>query len=94
MFPDVFRHDRRGTAVWDEIVDEIGIEPLIEDFDDTPEGMAEFDKANDGYRRAISKTQAFRNLQMKELSEDKELQPNRKSIYWINFLSSHVIFRM
>ena len=62
MFPDVFRHDRRGTPVWDNIVEEIGVEPLIEDFEDTPEGMAEFDKANDAYRRAISKTTEFKKF--------------------------------
>ena len=63
----MFRHDRRGTPVWDEIVDEIGIEPLIEDFEDTPEGISEFDKANDVTDVLSPKHRHFEHLQMKEL---------------------------
>ena len=62
MFPDVFRHDRRGTEVWKKIVEEIGEEPLPEHFDDTPEGLEEFGRLNDAYRRAISKTEEFKQF--------------------------------
>ena len=60
MFPDVFRHDRRHLSVWDKIVEEIGPEPFPEDFEDSPQGIEEFEKANDSYRRLISKTEEFR----------------------------------
>jgi hydroxymethylglutaryl-CoA synthase len=58
MFPDVFRHDRRGTAGWDAIVEQIGSEPVDADFDDE----AAFHRASDAYRRAISKTPQFRQF--------------------------------
>jgi hydroxymethylglutaryl-CoA synthase len=60
MFPDVFRHDRRHLPMWAEIVERIGPEPLPEDFSDTPEGLEEFEQANDSYRRHISKTEEFK----------------------------------
>ena len=60
MFPDVFRHDRRHLPMWEKIVEEIGSEPFPEDFEDSPQGMEEFEKANDSYRRLISKTEEFR----------------------------------
>ena len=56
-FPDVFRHDRRHLPMWEEIVSEIGTEPFPEHFDNSPEGLEEFEKANDSYRRLISKTE-------------------------------------
>ena len=62
MFPDVFRHDRRHLPMWEDIVDEIGPEPFPENFEDTPEGIEEFEKANDAYRRLISKTDAFKTF--------------------------------
>ena len=62
MFPDVFRHDRRNLPMWKKIVNEIGIEPFPEDFSDSPEGIEEFEKANDSYRRLISKTEEFRTF--------------------------------
>ena len=62
MFPDVFRHDRRELPMWENIVSEIGPEPFPEDFDDTPEGYEEFEKANDSYRRLISKTEEFKQF--------------------------------
>ena len=46
--------------MWDKIVNEIGTEPFPEDFSDSPEGVEEFEKANDLYRRLISKTEEFR----------------------------------
>jgi hydroxymethylglutaryl-CoA synthase len=60
MFPDVFRHDRRHLPMWDKIVTEIGVEPMPEDFSDTIDGIEEFEKANDKYRRLISKTEEFK----------------------------------
>ena len=62
MFPDVFRHDRRHLPMWEEIVSEIGPEPFPEDFEDSAEGLEEFEKANDSYRRLISKTDAFKEF--------------------------------
>jgi hydroxymethylglutaryl-CoA synthase len=58
MFPDVFRHDRRHLSLWNEIIEEIGEEPLPEDFED----YEEFEKANDHYRRLISKTSLFKDF--------------------------------
>ncbi len=62
MFPDVFRHDRRHLPVWGKITEEIGPEPLPGDFPDTPKGLDEFERANDTYRRLISKTEEFRSF--------------------------------
>ena len=62
MFPDVFRHDRRHLPMWEKIVSEIGPEPFPEDFEDSAEGIEEFEKANDSYRRLISKTDEFKQF--------------------------------
>ena len=62
MFPDVFRHDRRHLPLWNEIIEEIGDEPLPDDFENTAEGYEEFEKANDQYRRLISKTSMFKEF--------------------------------
>ena len=62
MFPDVFRHDRRNLPMWEGIVEEIGPEPLPSEFPDTPEGIEEFETANDAYRRLISKTPEFKTF--------------------------------
>ena len=62
MFPDVFRHDRRHLPMWEKIVSEIGPEPFPEDFEDSAEGIEEFEKANDSYRRLISKTDEFKQI--------------------------------
>ena len=62
MFPDVFRHDRRNLPIWDSITEEIGPEPMVQDFPQTPEGIEEFERANDLYRRLISKTTEFREF--------------------------------
>ena len=59
MFPDVFRHDRRNLPMWSKIVEELGPEPLPSDYPDTLDGIEEFEKANDSYRRLISKTDEF-----------------------------------
>ena len=62
MFPDVFRHDRRNLPIWEKITEEIGREPFPADFPDTPEGIEKFEKANDSYRRLISKTEEFKQF--------------------------------
>ena len=62
MFPDVFRHDRRHLSMWEGIVQEIGPEPLPSEFPDTPDGIEEFERANDSYRRLISKTPEFKTF--------------------------------
>ncbi len=58
MFPDVFRYDRRGLTVWQDIVAEIGPEPVEADFD----SETDFHRASDQYRRAISKTPQFKEF--------------------------------
>ena len=72
MFPDVFRHDRRNLPVWDSITEEIGPEPLPESFPDTPEGIEEFERANDSYRRLISRPKNSRILQSRGLRRHSE----------------------
>ena len=62
MFPAVFRHDRRHLPLWDEILEEIGEEPFPENFEDSIDGYEEFEKANDQYRRLISKTPMFKKF--------------------------------
>ena len=62
MFPDVFRHDRRNLPVWQGITDQIGKEPVPEEFPDTMEGLEDFENANDAYRRLISKTPEFQSF--------------------------------
>jgi len=59
MFPDVFRHDRKFSEEWKKIEKSLGPVPHLEDFEDTPEGEAEFQKSADAYRRAISKTEEY-----------------------------------
>ena len=63
MFPDVFRHDRRNEPMWKDVIAEIGEEPDRADFEDTPEGENEWDRAQDLYRRAISKTSHYQEFQ-------------------------------
>ena len=69
MFPDVFRHDRRNEVVWQEIVAEIGTEPGREEFDDTPEGEIEWEKSQDLYRRAISKTEQYKEFHAERIEK-------------------------
>ena len=58
MFPDVFRHDRQEMEEWKIIEDEIGSAPEESDF----ENEDEWDRAMDSYRRAISKTESFKQF--------------------------------
>ena len=58
MFPDVFRHDRQHLKEWEAIEEEIGPAPLESDF----ENEADWDKSMDSYRRAISKTESFKQF--------------------------------
>ena len=69
MFPAVFAYERRGSASWTDVEAEIGLPPSIDDFDDTPEGQAEHAKAMDGYRRSISKTQAYREFHAERIEK-------------------------
>ena len=69
MFPDVFRHDRRNEAIWQEIVSDIGREPVREDFEDTPEGEVEWEKTQDVYRRAISKTDQYKEFHAQRIEK-------------------------
>ena len=62
MFPDVFRHDRRNLPIWDEIESEIGPEPVRANFPEGIAGDSDFESANDGYRRKISKTDHFKQF--------------------------------
>lgn len=58
MFPDVFRHDRQHTPVWQGIEEQLGAPPESPDSDD-PEALIQWEKEMDGYRRAISKTPEY-----------------------------------
>ena len=56
MFPDVFGFERRGLPMWESVEAAIGAEPQPEDFTDD----ADFHRASDAHRRAISKTPEYR----------------------------------
>ncbi len=56
MFPDVFRHDRNGTPAGSALEAELGPAPTAAEYPE-PEDL---DHARDRYRRAISKTPAFK----------------------------------
>lgn len=58
MFPDVFRHDREHTAMWEDVVAEIGPMPERPASDDE-ETLAAWEKEKDAYRRKISKTTQY-----------------------------------
>jgi len=69
MFPDVFRRDRMGTPVWEAIEAELGPVPLLEDYEDDPEGKAAFNKDMDSYRRAISKTPEYQTFHAERIEK-------------------------
>ncbi|MCS5535566.1 MAG: hypothetical protein NZ802_06905, partial [Candidatus Poseidoniales archaeon] len=69
MFPAVFAYERRDSSSWDEVESEIGQRPSIDDFDDTPDGQVEFQKALDAYRRRISKTAAYREFHAERIEK-------------------------
>ena len=58
MFPDVFRHDRHHLDSWKDVEEEIGSMPEESDF----ETIEEWEKEMDGYRRAVSKTESFKQF--------------------------------
>jgi hydroxymethylglutaryl-CoA synthase len=58
MFPDIFRHDRDGTEMWGPIAEQLGPMPAEHDSDDA-QLIEIWEKAMDGYRRAISKTPEY-----------------------------------
>ena len=58
MFPDVFRHDRQDTEMWPQVAEQIGPAPEDPQSDD-PQIVEIWEKAMDGYRRAISKTPEY-----------------------------------
>ena len=58
MFPDVFRHDREDTEMWAEVAENLGPAPEPHNSDD-PVIIEIWEKAMDGYRRAISKTPQY-----------------------------------
>jgi len=58
MFPDVFRHDREDTDFWKDVAEHIGPAPEPHNSDD-PVIIEIWEKAMDGYRRAISKTPQY-----------------------------------
>jgi hydroxymethylglutaryl-CoA synthase len=69
MFPAVFAHERKGTANWADVEVDLGPQPELEDFDDTPEGLAEHGRALDGYRRNISKTTAYQEFHAERIEK-------------------------
>ncbi len=58
MFPDVFRHDRQHLDSWKQVEEEIGAMPEESDF----ETNEDWEKAMDGYRRMVSKTESFKQF--------------------------------
>ena len=58
MFPDVFRHDRNGTPIWDDVLVQIG-EPPVLPSQKTKKNTEQFEREMDAYRRAISKTPEY-----------------------------------
>ena len=58
MFPDVFRHDREDTEMWVDVAKQLGPAPEPHNSDD-PVIIEIWEKAMDGYRRAISKTPQY-----------------------------------
>ena len=58
MFPDVFRHDRKDTPMWQEIIENIGEMPP-EPSDQSKEALAAWEAEKDAYRRSISKTSQY-----------------------------------
>ena len=58
MFPDVFRHDRQHLDSWKQVEEEIGEMPEESDFETTEE----WERAMDGYRRSVSKTESFKQF--------------------------------
>jgi hydroxymethylglutaryl-CoA synthase len=58
MFPDVFRHDRQDTPMWQGIEEQLGTPPESPNSDD-PEALIQWESDMDGYRRAISKTPEY-----------------------------------
>lgn len=69
MFPAVFAYERRDNSSWAEVESEIGQRPSIDDFDDSPDGQVEFQKALDAYRRRISKTAAYREFHAERIEK-------------------------
>ncbi|MAK20532.1 MAG: hypothetical protein CMA05_04385, partial [Euryarchaeota archaeon] len=58
MFPDVFRHDREDTEMWEKVAEQLGPSPEFHNSED-PVIIEIWEKAMDGYRRAISKTPEY-----------------------------------
>ena len=69
MFPAVFAYERRDNSSWAEVESEIGQRPSIDDFDDSPDGQVEFQKALDAYRRRISKTAAYQEFHAERIEK-------------------------
>ncbi|MEN0064410.1 MAG: hydroxymethylglutaryl-CoA synthase [Myxococcota bacterium] len=62
MFPDVFRHERQGLAMWQAVEAEIGPAPARPGEDASEADRLEAERAIEGYRRKVSKTEAYRTF--------------------------------
>lgn len=58
MFPDVFRHDREHTKMWEDVVAAIGPMPERPKVENK-ETLAAWEREKDAYRRQISKTPQY-----------------------------------
>ena len=58
MFPDVFRHDREHTAMWEDVVASIGHMPEQPESNDS-DVLEAWEREKDAYRRQISKTPQY-----------------------------------
>ncbi len=62
MFPDVFRHERQALPMWADIEAEIGPAPDKPADDASPEAALEAERAQEDYRRRVSRTEAYRTF--------------------------------
>ena len=72
MFPDVFRHDRRNLLCGKPLLRRLVLS-LTFRIPGYPEGIEEFETANDSYRRLISKTPSSRHSWNRGSRRHKEL---------------------
>ena len=71
MLPDVFQLDRSHLPEWQAIVADIGSAPVAEHYADSPEGIEDFAKAKDQYRRSLANTPQFRAFVERKLEKSQ-----------------------
>ncbi len=71
MLPDVFQLDRSHLPEWQAIVADIGSAPVAEHYADSPEGIEDFAKVKDQYRRSLANTPQFRAFVDRKLEKSQ-----------------------